>query len=66
MPAKLSSLGRCAHLCVAHVEHFQPGGVFLGCVPDDIWSYDIALLPIALGEIDETRALRAEDIEPQA
>ena len=40
--------------------------MFIGCVPDDIWSYDIALLPIALGEIDKARALRAENIEPQA
>jgi hypothetical protein len=40
--------------------------VFLDCVPDDIWSYDIALLPIALGEIDKTRALGAKDIHPKA
>jgi hypothetical protein len=39
--------------------------MFLGCVPDDIWSHDIALLSIALGEIDKTRALGAKHIQPK-
>ena len=47
-------------------EDLQPGRVFLGCVPDKVRAMDIALRRMALGEIYETRALRAQDIQAQA
>ena len=40
--------------------------MFLGNVPDKIYAFDIALRPIALSEIDQTRTLRAEDVQPKA
>jgi hypothetical protein len=40
--------------------------VFLGNVPDEIDAFDIALRPIALSEIDQICALRAEDVHSKA
>ena len=47
-------------------EHFQPGRVFLGSMPDQVHCFNVALLPIVLGEIDQTRTLRAEHVQAQA
>jgi hypothetical protein len=46
-------------------EDFQPGRMFLGCVPDKVRAIDIALRRSALGEIYETHALRTQDIHTQ-
>jgi hypothetical protein len=46
-------------------EDFQPGRMLLGCVPDKVRTIDIALRRSALGEIYETRALRAQNIHTQ-
>jgi hypothetical protein len=35
-------------------------------MPDNVYSFNVALLPIALGEIDQTRALRAQYVHPKA
>jgi hypothetical protein len=35
-------------------------------MPDNVYSFNVTLLPIALGEIDQTRALRAQDVHPKA
>jgi hypothetical protein len=48
----------------AYPEHLQPGHVFLGSVPDKVYSLNVSLLPVTLGEIDQARALGAEDIHP--
>jgi hypothetical protein len=40
--------------------------VLLGFVPGQIGIFYLSLLSIALGEIDQTRALRAEHIHAQA
>lgn len=40
--------------------------MFLGRVPDKVRPFDFPLWPIALSEIDLTRAHRAEDIHPKA
>jgi hypothetical protein len=36
----------------ADVEHFQPGRVLFGSMAEQIQPLNLALLPIALGEID--------------
>jgi hypothetical protein len=46
-------------------EDLQPGHVLLGSVPDKVRALDIAVRRMALGEIYETRALRAQDIHTQ-
>jgi hypothetical protein len=51
---------------VIDAEHFQPGRVLLGSVPEKVYALNVSLLPIALGEIDQTRALRAKEIHPKA
>jgi hypothetical protein len=40
--------------------------VLLGSVPDKVYALNVSLLPIALGEIDQPRALRAKEIHPKA
>jgi hypothetical protein len=40
--------------------------VFFASVTNQVYSLNVALLPIALGEIDQTRALRAKEIHPKA
>jgi hypothetical protein len=40
--------------------HFQSGVMLLGIVQDDVPTFNISLRSIALGEIDQTRALRAK------
>lgn len=47
-------------------EHFQPERVLLGSVQERAHVCDAALRPITLGEIDETRAFRAEDVYSKA
>jgi hypothetical protein len=49
-----------------YAEHFQPGVLLLGSVPEKVRACDVALLLIALSEIDQTRALRAKEIHPKA
>jgi hypothetical protein len=49
-----------------YAEHFQPEGVLLGFVPDQVGAFYLALLPIVLGEIDQARTLRAEHVHAQA
>jgi hypothetical protein len=45
---------------------FQPGVVLLGFVQDDVPSFNVSLRSITLGEIDQTRALRAKDVHSEA
>jgi hypothetical protein len=40
--------------------------VLLGSVPEKVHACDAALRPMALREIDQTRAFRAEDVHPKA
>jgi hypothetical protein len=40
--------------------------VLFGSVPEKVHTCEVALRPIALSEIDETRTLRAEDVHAQA
>jgi hypothetical protein len=40
--------------------------VLFGSVPEKVHTCDVALRPIALGEIDQTRAFRAQDVHPKA
>jgi hypothetical protein len=40
--------------------------VFLSHVSHKVRAFDTPLLPIALGEIDQTRAFRAEGVHPKA
>jgi hypothetical protein len=40
--------------------------VLFGSVPEKLNTCDVALRPIALSEIDQTRTLRAEDVQPEA
>jgi hypothetical protein len=54
------------HLRFVHAEHFQPTGVFLNSVSDEVRAYDITLRPIALGKINHPCALGTEDIHPKA
>ena len=51
---------------IIYADHFQPGVLLLGSVPDDVLTFNISLRSIALGEIDQTRALRAKDVHPKA
>ena len=51
---------------VIDAEHFQPGLVLLGSMLEKVHTCDVALRPIALSEIDQTRAFRAEDVHPKA
>ncbi len=53
-------------LSFVYAEHFQPERVLLGSVQARAHVCDAALRPITLGEIDETGALRAEDVHPKA
>jgi hypothetical protein len=34
------------------IEHFQPGRVFFGSMPDEVSAFNISLRPITLSEID--------------
>jgi hypothetical protein len=49
-----------------YTKHFQPSRVFLGNVLDQVRSFNIPLLPIALCEIDQTRANGAKNVHAQA
>jgi hypothetical protein len=40
--------------------------VLFGSMPEKVRACDVALRPIALSEIDQTRTLRAEDVQPKA
>ena len=40
--------------------------MLFGSVPEKVHTCDVALRPIALSEIDQTRTLRAEDVQPKA
>ena len=40
--------------------------VLLGSMLEKVHTCDVALRPIALSEIDQTRAFRAEDVHPKA
>ena len=40
--------------------------MLFGSVPEKVHTCDVALRPIALSEIDQTRALRAKDVHPKA
>jgi hypothetical protein len=47
-------------------QHFQPGRVPVGSVPEKVSAYNVALRPIALSQIDQTRTLGAQRIQSQA
>jgi hypothetical protein len=40
--------------------------VLFGSMPEKVRVCDVALRPIALSEIDQTRALRAKHVQPKA
>jgi hypothetical protein len=40
--------------------------MLLGSVPEKVHAYDTAPRPIALSDIDHTRALRTKDVQSQA
>ena len=48
---------------LVYAEHFQPVGMFLGLVPNQVEGFDPPLRLFAIGEIDEARALGAEHVQ---
>jgi hypothetical protein len=44
----------------------QPSRVFLGNMLDQVRSFNVSLLPVAIGEVDQTRAHGTYDVHPQA
>ena len=59
-------MARGRALRVRYAEHFQPEAVLLGNVQDHVPTFNISLRSITLSQIDQTRALRAEDVHPKA
>jgi hypothetical protein len=53
-------------LSFVYAEHFQPECVPFAFVSDKVRAFDFSLRPIAPGEVDQMRALRAEDIHSKA
>jgi len=53
-------------LSFVYAQHFQPGVVLLGNMPDKVSPLNVTLLPIPFGDIDQTRTLRAKHIHTEA
>jgi hypothetical protein len=53
-------------LSFVYAEHFQPGVVLFGNMPDKVSRLNVTLLPISFGDIDQTRALRSKHIHMEA
>jgi hypothetical protein len=53
-----ATIGR-GFISFVYAEHFQPERVLFGFVADEVYAFDVSLGPIALGEVDQMRALGA-------